>query len=81
MALKKAGALWLKDGKNGKFMSGQVELDGRKINILVFKNTHKEQPNHPDYTINIPVDDDPRQQAEPMRQAMGGEFVDDNIPF
>ncbi len=38
MAMEKIGALWLKDGKSGKFMSGVI---GGK-NVLIFKNTRKQ---------------------------------------
>lgn len=60
MAFKKIGALWLKDGKNGKYMSGTVQEDvpaGAKI--LVFKNTYKKDDKHPDYTLNVAADDQP----------------------
>lgn len=33
------GSLWLKDGKNGKFMSGKItQMNGAELSILVFKN-------------------------------------------
>ena len=58
MALIKIGALWLKNGKSGKFMSGEVEIDGRKYQILVFKNNYKDSDNKPDYIIHLPDDID-----------------------
>ena len=46
--MEKCGALWIKEGKNGKFMSGIV---GGK-NVLVFKNTRKEAGDKfPDYEV------------------------------
>ena len=48
---KSIGALWLKEGKNGKFMSGSIEIEGRKHNFVVFKNSYKEQDKQPDYKI------------------------------
>lgn len=45
--MDKIGALWLKDGPNGKFMSGVI---GGKP-VLVFKNKYKKQDNHPDYNV------------------------------
>lgn len=47
------GALWEKEGKAGKYMSGQIEIGGNKINIVVFKNTNKKKENHPDWNILI----------------------------
>jgi len=74
MALRKIGALWLKEGKSGKFLSGMVEIDGKKINLMVFRNTRKQEDRHPDYTINITEDD------EPVRTRTDNSFEDD-IPF
>lgn len=54
--MEKLGALWLKDGKKGKYMSGVVEINGVKTNILVFKNDHKESDKHPDYNIYLSED-------------------------
>lgn len=53
MANKYIGALWLKKSKNGLvYMSGQVEIDGTKHQITVFKNERKEEgSNQPDYQI------------------------------
>jgi hypothetical protein len=61
MALKKIGALWLKEKNGKKYFSGQIEPDGRegrKLPILIFKNDKKEKDNQPDYTINLRTDDD-----------------------
>lgn len=68
------GALWLKDGKNGKYMSGRIEINGEKINIVVFKNTYKEKENQPDYKIlrSRPKTDAPQQTADTF---------EDDIPF
>jgi len=52
----KIGALWLKEDKNGKkYMSGEIELNGEKVNILIFKNKYKKKDSHPDYIIKKSV--------------------------
>lgn len=58
--LKKIGAFWLREGKKGKFMSGQVEVGGQKVSLLVFKNNRK-QPGekYPDYEIFLAGDKKP----------------------
>lgn len=51
MKNEQLGALWLNESKNGnKYMSGELEINGEKIRIVVFKNT-KQKETHPDYKI------------------------------
>ena len=71
-SLVKIGALWIGSGKNGKFMSGTIDIDGENtIRVLVFKNGYKEQDKHPDYVIYQPDgENEPNQQSN-----------DDDIPF
>ena len=91
MGLEKVGGLWLKDGKDGKkFMSGEVELEGRggpKIRLFVFKNEDKEPGSkQPDYRI-MRGDDEPRPQAKQQTQAQvpviqrDRVIDDDDLPF
>ena len=50
--LKRVSGLWLKDGKKGKFMSGQTDADipaGTKL--LIFKNDKKSNDKQPDYHL------------------------------
>lgn len=75
MADDSMGALWIKDGKNGKYMSGVVEIDGVKHNIVVFKNNYKERENQPDYRILKPKPKD-----APKEETKQDDFKDD-IPF
>ena len=61
--MERIGALWLKNGKNGKFMSGTIEVgedeeSSTALRILVFKNTFKEKEQHPDYVIYLPTGED-----------------------
>jgi len=68
--MTKIGALWIKQSSKGdKFLSGQLELNNRKIRVLVFKNKRKNQGKSPDYYIYLGSD---RNQAD--------DFQDD-IPF
>ncbi len=67
------GALWIKRKGNNVFMSGELEIDGEKIRILVFKNTYKETDNQPDYNILLP--------REESRRDSRNDNNDDDIPF
>lgn len=76
MALRKVGALWLKEGKKGRFMSGVFEPEGRegpKFRILIFKNEKKDGPKDPDYTIHQSQDDEPTERATDGQK--------DEVPF
>lgn len=75
MGLKKMGAMWLRQGKKGTFMSGQVEIGGVKHSFMVFKNNRKQDGSkHPDYEMFQDDGDQAPQQ--------GGSFSDDStIPF
>jgi uncharacterized protein (DUF736 family) len=47
------GALWIKVTNNGKqFMSGNIEIDGKKTEISLWHNDYKKD-NQPDYRIKI----------------------------
>ena len=74
------GALWVKEGKKGKFFSGNVEIDGQKVDIVIFKNTYKEEGSRqPDYKI---LKSQPRQGVS--EQKVKEVFQDDDpegIPF
>jgi len=45
----KIGALWV--NKEKKYMSGVIEIDGVKTDIIVFKNDYKTEEKHPTYNI------------------------------
>lgn len=57
MALKNIGAAWNKSGAKGSYLSGVIELDGKKTSIMIFPNTKKKADKHPDYNIVIREDD------------------------
>lgn len=57
--LKRVSGLWLKDGRAGKFMSGETDADiPAGTRLLVFKNTKKvEGDKQPDYILNVAPED------------------------
>jgi uncharacterized protein (DUF736 family) len=49
---KSIGALWAHVSNGGKkYLSGSIEIDGKKVNIVVFDNAYKKEDKHPDFTI------------------------------
>ncbi len=71
---EKIGALWLKDGKKGKFMSGTI---GGK-SVLIFKNSRKQAGDKfPDYEVfkgQERTDLPPKSQEEAQQE-------NDSVPF
>ena len=50
------GALWQRQGRNQKYLSGHVRLkdsDGNVVEqrVIVFTNKHKSADNHPDFRV------------------------------
>lgn len=56
--LARIGALWIKSGKNGKYLAGTIDIDDRNsVKLMVFPNGYKEEDRHPDYVIYAPPAD------------------------
>lgn len=51
--LKRIGGLWQKIGQKGQYFSGALEIEGKKVVFLVFRNTKKDQYKQPDWTIMV----------------------------
>ena len=74
----KIGGLWLSSSTNQKapFAKGEIELNGKKIKIIVWKNSYKQAGDKkPDYQIEID-----RKDAGMVADPPKAEFTDD-IPF
>ena len=59
MALKKIGVLWGKEGKNGKYLTGTIDMGVLgKVNVAVFPNEKTEEDDKkPDARIYLLEDD------------------------
>jgi hypothetical protein len=54
---RKFGAVWEKMNDQGTFMSGEITVNDKKINIVMFRNKHKEEnPKCPDWDILVARD-------------------------
>lgn len=77
---KEIGALWVKTSKNGnQYMSGVVEIDGVKHQIVCFSNK-KQKPNQPDYRI-LPSEPRDNTKAPVATSEVVGEVRVEDIPF
>jgi hypothetical protein len=66
------GGIWKRKGTKGSFLSGQIEIDGKKIPFVAFENKYKDTPNKPDFVIL------PKQ----LREEPAGNFEDvSGVPF
>jgi len=46
------GAFWKKNSKSGEdYYSGNIEIDGNKVNCVMFINKQKTSDKSPDFTI------------------------------
>lgn len=40
---RELGALWSYEGKSGKYLQGYVEIEGKRHQVVCFKNVHKQE--------------------------------------
>lgn len=78
---KDIGALWLRNGPKGEYMTGIITIKDVAHQIVIFKNGFKDKPNQPDWRIY-------KSQPKPELNENGTEKViqtdeveEDNIPF
>lgn len=81
---KEYGALWCKkSGKGMDFMSGTLELNGQKVEVVAFLNSNKKNPKEPDWRL---YESKPREQTQvenalPTRPEEDVAEEDGEIPF
>jgi len=54
------GALWKREGKNQRYLSGKLTIGGKVTNVVIFVNKFKEKDNQPDFRI---YEDRPREDV------------------
>lgn len=66
--MKRSGAGWKKQGAKAAYIAIELDLGVLgSVKAMMFANTKKTEPFHPDYTIMI-ADDDGKPQAKPRPQ-------------
>ena len=54
---KSIGGIWKKEKNGNEYLSISIEIDGKKINTVAFKNDYKEAgDNKPDFSIMPPTE-------------------------
>tara|TARA_R110000824_G_scaffold265390_1_gene454280 strand:- start:16596 stop:16907 length:312 start_codon:yes stop_codon:yes gene_type:complete len=85
---REIGALWRREGKNQKYLSGKVTLgefgEEQTIQVVIYSNKFKEKDNQPDFRIykSEPAAQSaqPSDSVVPASPAKASESVDSDIP-
>ena len=82
------GALWVRKGPKGDYMTGTLTINGVAVEIVCFLNKFKKEARHPDWRIlrAQPRQEQPKQQNRPperedFAQSPDDEINPDDIPF
>lgn len=79
--MENIGALWIKQGKNGEFWKGNIEIEKEngekeKVNVMVFRNK-KNKETQPDFKICKP--DENSQKEEKQEEQF--DIAPSDLPF
>ena len=72
---KELGALWIRSGAKGQYMTGTLTIDGTAIKVVAFTNQNKKNEKEPDWRILRSV---PREQEQ---NVVPDTLDDSEIPF
>lgn len=77
---KEHGALWIKQSARGEYMTGTIEIDGTKVQVVAFKNDNKKNPKEPDWRL---LKSEPREQKSEsvLPSYPADEVAPEDIPF
>lgn len=65
----KVGAVWVrKTAKGDQLLSIQVELDGKKYDLVGFKNSFKKEDKHPSYLLYPSREKGAKVESKPKAQ-------------
>lgn len=79
---RECGAIWAKESASGnKYSSGYVTVNGEKVQIMIMRNTHKQEgENTPDARIYLSdIQEKPAAKSNPAETVAVEE--EDGIPF
>lgn len=74
---REIGALWKREGKNQRFLSGKITLNDEVVNVVVYVNKFKEKDNQPDFRI---YKDRPMEQTASDKPKETAEDIDADLP-
>ena len=53
---REMGAFWTRESSKGKYLSGSIELEGKKVKVVMFPNRYKDNDKKPDYVLYLSQD-------------------------
>lgn len=68
---RKFGAFWEREGQSGPFLSGQIEIGEKKLNVILFKNNTKAKENFPDWELFLSA----KEEESVMRAIRSGSLL------
>jgi hypothetical protein len=78
----KLGGLWKRTSSSGKtYLSGEVEIDGKKTFISVWINSKGDNPKRPDYIIYLNERSADQSRKDENDGFPSSENADDSVPF
>jgi len=75
--------LWKRDGNNGYYYSGKIEVNGQEFWVNLYKNDRKTQESHPDLNLQLkPKENSGKKAAQKaVHQVNALGEPDDTIPW
>lgn len=63
---KKMGSLWENDGKGGKYLKGNITIDGVKHDIICFSNNKRPGKSDPDWQVFPSEPKEKKEEEDPF---------------
>ena len=60
---REIGAFWTRESSKGKYLSGSIELEGKKVKVVMFPNRYKDNDKKPDYVLYLSQETPSTEQA------------------
>lgn len=60
---REIGAFWTRESSKGKYLSGSIELEGKKVKVVMFPNRYKDNDKKPDYVLYLSQETSSTEQA------------------
>lgn len=73
------GALWIRTGPKGQYMTGSITVNGEAIKIVCFPNNFKKEERHPDWRVLISQPKGEKEEKQGFERHNPIEYSKDDI--